>query len=223
MSLAMFGIVAQQVDLIAVLNNSIQGAVNHQLAHEAAQQAMASVNSQWQALRAQFDPNLGMLTDSQATQYMNALQNILNRVDAIIAQDGGIGVTSFTPAAVAGGSGGLPGMTDYSKYVTPGTTTANPMPNPRLDPTKPGPDKTEVHLSTADHIKQISDSIFGAVSSGAKQIFEIKAMQQASRGQPVYVPNTPASQSEMGTGTKLAIGGVAVVGIGLLIFALARK
>lgn len=223
----MFGIIASQVDTIAVLNNSIRGAVAHTLAHDTATQAMNQIAAQWQALRAQFDPNLGMLTDTQATQYINALQNIANRTEAIINDDVA-GFTSnqmapgfFTPAAVAGGSGGVPGMTDFSKYVTPGTTTANPV---SLDPSKPGFGTTPIKVSTADQIKQISDSIFGAVASGAKQIFEIKAMAMAAKGQPINVPsNITSPGGGLSTNEKLGIGGVAVLGIGLLIFALARR
>jgi hypothetical protein len=236
MSLAMFGITTDQSSNIDVLNQSINNAVANlqdatkaSTADQGLKAATTAINNEWMGVMARYEPK-SYLSDADVVNYTNQLQNILNRLDAMTAQFGGTTVNDFTPGAVAGGSVNkgstimtsnpfaTPGSSVYAQYVNKNTTTAKPF-----DPSIAAPGKIPVKVSTADQISQIADSLFGAVDSGAKQLFMIKSMQLAQKGKPIQVPsNSTASGGGFSTNEKLAVGGVAVLGIGLLIFALAR-
>jgi len=81
------------------------------------------------------------------------------------------------------------------------------------DPAVSAPGTVGVNVATSQ-IKSISDAIFGVIGSGAKQYWEMRALQNAQRNQPIYVDSRVASGLGLGTigiGLgALAVGAVAV-------------
>ena len=68
---------------------------------------------------------------------------------------------------------------------------------------------------TASQITQLSQALFGAASSAAKQYWEFKAQQQIAKNQPVFMDQYLAQQygvSTMNTMLML-LGGVAVIAL----------
>lgn len=85
------------------------------------------------------------------------------------------------------------------------------------DPATPAPGTTGVKVSTAEQITAISNSLFGAVQSGAKAYWELRAQQQASRGKPVYVPQDYGGGGSNIPWTSILLAGAGVLGIAYLL------